>query len=350
MIGLPAPCLAALKRHRKSQKAERRAAGKDWKDHGLVFTTTIGTPIEPRNLNRHFVRLLDTAGLRRVRFHDLRHSCATLLYEQGVPIEKIQDVDGKFHKYDIIHVEALPARQDQRRESWKPIVDTITTERHLASRQSRRNLLDPLVEDSMCRLNKQARDDPGARSIALIRVADISSLQVKRHPGWSAEDRKKIAGYLNQLDLLEPAKRSPLQAPRFTGAYRYRCADRHCRGHQQTLWDWEFVALQRRLDQLTDAEAAEQLRNKFLTQLCAADRDVAFYVGNQAARPQSFSIGGVYAETARRSIPIARQPMMSASTSAWHASSTRHQHANCFPVSSRRARSTRAGCPTSHCR
>ncbi|MGK5674520.1 tyrosine-type recombinase/integrase [Micromonospora sp. URMC 106] len=38
--------------------------------------------------------LLDTAGLRRVRFHDLRHSCATLLYERGVPIEKIQDCWG----------------------------------------------------------------------------------------------------------------------------------------------------------------------------------------------------------------------------------------------------------------
>ncbi|WP_312877379.1 tyrosine-type recombinase/integrase [Micromonospora profundi] len=49
---------------------------------------------EPRNLNRHLVRLLALAGLRRVRFHDLRHSCATLLYEQGVPIERIQDVPG----------------------------------------------------------------------------------------------------------------------------------------------------------------------------------------------------------------------------------------------------------------
>jgi integrase len=48
-------------------------------DHGLVFTTKLGTPIEPRNLNR---------------FHDLRHSCASLLYDQGVPIENIQDVLG----------------------------------------------------------------------------------------------------------------------------------------------------------------------------------------------------------------------------------------------------------------
>ena len=95
MITLPTPCLAALRQHRESQSAERRTVGKDWRESGLIFTTTIGTPIEPRNLNRHFVRLLDRAGLRHARFHDLRHSCATLLYEQGVPIEKIQDVLGQ---------------------------------------------------------------------------------------------------------------------------------------------------------------------------------------------------------------------------------------------------------------
>ncbi|GIJ30713.1 hypothetical protein Vqi01_58750 [Micromonospora qiuiae] len=213
------------------------------------------------------------------------------------PIHFRELADGsKFRKYDIVRLQAVPARKDVRRESWTPIVDTITTEQHLAAnQQSRRNLLDPLVEDSMCRLNEQARDAPSGRSIALIRVADVSSMQIKRRPGWSAEERRKIAGYLNQLDLLEPSKPIPLQAPRFTGSYRYRCADHRCRGHQQTLWDWEFVALQRHLTQLTDAEATDQLRHKFLTQLCASDRDVAFYVGNQAARPQSFSIGGVYA-------------------------------------------------------
>lgn len=60
----------------------------------MVFTTGLGTPIEPRNLHRHFVRLCEKAGVRRIRFHDLRHSCATLLYEQGVPLENIQDVLG----------------------------------------------------------------------------------------------------------------------------------------------------------------------------------------------------------------------------------------------------------------
>ena len=93
-VALPVACAAALGRHRERQEADRRAAGSAWKDHGLVFTTTIGTPIEPRNLNRHFDRLCERAGLRRIRFHDLRHSCATLLCEQGVPIENIQDVLG----------------------------------------------------------------------------------------------------------------------------------------------------------------------------------------------------------------------------------------------------------------
>jgi integrase len=94
IIALPDACLTALRGHRDTQRAERRTAGRDWKESSLVFTTSIGTAIEPRNLNRHFTRLLDRAGLRRIRFHDLRHSCATLLYEQGVEIEKIQDILG----------------------------------------------------------------------------------------------------------------------------------------------------------------------------------------------------------------------------------------------------------------
>src|SRR5262249_52335768 len=88
------PCIEALRRHRTTQDTERKIAGARWREHGLVFSTMIGTPIEPRNLNRHFDGLLAAAGLRHIRFHDLRHSCATLLYEQGVKIEHIQDVLG----------------------------------------------------------------------------------------------------------------------------------------------------------------------------------------------------------------------------------------------------------------
>jgi hypothetical protein len=50
--------------------------------------------MEPANVNKIFAGLCARSGVRRIRFHDLRHSCATLLYELGVPIENIQDVLG----------------------------------------------------------------------------------------------------------------------------------------------------------------------------------------------------------------------------------------------------------------
>lgn len=205
------------------------------------------------------------------------------------------DDNSKFRKYDIVTVQAVPARQDRRPESWKPITGSISPGDHLNTALARRGYLDSYVEDSLCQLIERARVTADAKSIALVRVADINAFKIRRHHGWSAQEQRKITGYLNQLDILGDHQRIPLQAPRFTGAYRYRCADRRCRGHEQSLLDWEFVALQRRLSKLTDADAAEQLKTKFLTQLCSADRDIAFYVGNQAARPQTFSIGGVYA-------------------------------------------------------
>ncbi len=205
------------------------------------------------------------------------------------------DDDNKFRKYDIVTVDALPTIQDRRPESWQPIVGTARPEHHLSTATARRSYLDPYVEDSMCRLIEQTREASDAPSIALVRAYDISGLTITRHRGWTPEQQAKINGYLSQLDILDDHHRAPLQAPRFTGSYRYRCADPRCRGHRQSLLDWEFVALQRRLGGLTDAEAAGQLRTKFLDQLCSAEREVAFYVGNQAARPQAFSIGGVYA-------------------------------------------------------
>ena len=93
-VAMPAPCVEAFRRHRERQGAERIAAGAKWHDSGLVFTTPIGTAMEPANVNKIFAGLCTRSGVRRIRFHDLRHSCATLLYELGVPIENIQDVLG----------------------------------------------------------------------------------------------------------------------------------------------------------------------------------------------------------------------------------------------------------------
>jgi integrase len=91
-IPLPRPLVAILKAHRKRQLEERFKAGSKWWETGLVFTAKLGGPIEPRNVNRMFGALCKAAGVRRVRVHDLRHSCATLLFTMGVDAPTVQRI------------------------------------------------------------------------------------------------------------------------------------------------------------------------------------------------------------------------------------------------------------------
>jgi integrase len=84
-----------------------------WRDHGLVFTSLVGTPLEPRNVNRsfdaltrraevggHWVELAEPGGepvrqwVRELRLHDLRHTCATLLLAQGVHARVVMEILG----------------------------------------------------------------------------------------------------------------------------------------------------------------------------------------------------------------------------------------------------------------
>ncbi len=75
-----------LRKHYEQQQAEHRKAGEAWKEYGLIFTTRFGTPISPRNLLRDFKKLLHNAGLLRIRFHDLQHTAASILLNQGIPV------------------------------------------------------------------------------------------------------------------------------------------------------------------------------------------------------------------------------------------------------------------------
>jgi len=82
-VTMPAVVVSALRRHRVQQLQERLLAGSRWHEWGLVFTSTIGTPMEARNVSHRFQAILVAAGLSRIRFHDLRHSAATLMLAQG---------------------------------------------------------------------------------------------------------------------------------------------------------------------------------------------------------------------------------------------------------------------------
>jgi integrase len=91
VITLPALAVSALREHRR-QQAEERLRAADWQDLGLVFPNRRGAPIAKENLlRRSFWPLLERAGLDHVRFHDLRHSCASLLLASGLHPKVVQE-------------------------------------------------------------------------------------------------------------------------------------------------------------------------------------------------------------------------------------------------------------------
>ncbi|MGK5738504.1 site-specific integrase [Micromonospora sp. URMC 103] len=109
VLPLPAPLVAALREHQQRQRQERNALGETWADPRLVFTSTIGSPVDHRNDTRAFKALLIAANVRceevaapdgsarlvpKVRLHDLRHTAATLLLAQGVPARVLMELLG----------------------------------------------------------------------------------------------------------------------------------------------------------------------------------------------------------------------------------------------------------------
>ena len=83
-INMPDIVTAALRRHRTRQLEERLVAGARWRESGLVFTSSIGSPIDRGALHKAFKAILSEASLPNIRYHDLRHTAATLLLAQGV--------------------------------------------------------------------------------------------------------------------------------------------------------------------------------------------------------------------------------------------------------------------------
>lgn len=81
----------SLRRHRSGQAAERLRAGELWQGSGRVFTTPRGSTIDPRNVSRLLDELCAVAEVPRIRVHDFRHTCATLLLAEGEPLEVIAE-------------------------------------------------------------------------------------------------------------------------------------------------------------------------------------------------------------------------------------------------------------------
>ncbi|MCO5973776.1 site-specific integrase [Actinoallomurus sp. WRP6H-15] len=123
-IPLPTICVDALLLHKDRQKAERADAWPNWQDNDVVFPSRLGTPLEPDNLRRSLGRIRKAAGLGDVRFHDIRHTCVSLLLDLGVPPHIVRDIVGH-SDIEVTMTIYAHAALDEKRKALRKLGDAL---------------------------------------------------------------------------------------------------------------------------------------------------------------------------------------------------------------------------------
>jgi integrase len=127
VITLGKTTIEKLRDHSRKQKIERINAGVNWQEMDLVFPSSRGTPMEPSNVLKNYKKCLKVAGLPILRFHDLRHTAATLMLQQGINPKIVQerlghsDISLTLNTYS--HV--LPSMQEDAAEKLDELLTPI---------------------------------------------------------------------------------------------------------------------------------------------------------------------------------------------------------------------------------
>jgi len=127
MILLGSDTIASLKAHSSRQYLERSFIGESWQENDLIFPCSKGSPLDPRNLFRQFKLLLKKANLPDIRFHDLRHTAATLMLKQGVSVKVVQERLGHADASMTLNVysHVTPGMQKEAAEKMDEITELI---------------------------------------------------------------------------------------------------------------------------------------------------------------------------------------------------------------------------------
>jgi hypothetical protein len=160
----------------------------------------------------------------------------------------------------------------------------------------RRRFVEPLFSPSMCEIQRRRTSD--GTSLGVFRPKRVSDLVIE--PAELKADKQEIArAFAAQPSLLGPAAKDEqahqireLEQLPWTFKYQYTCADPECPGHTQSIVDWEIATYYRRIRNNPDWQ--ERLRAHWVGDLCAADRDTAFFVGNMHQHPNAFLVLGVW--------------------------------------------------------
>lgn len=205
----------------------------------------------------------------------------------------------QYHKYQWIEVDAEKhSGRDTRKESYRPNCDTmrvvgepIPTNHGDWSARAKY----ALRKKAASLEELKARQDEDKTSLGIFRPRAVKDLIIT--PA-DAEWKDSFKAALLQARLWETrdkTKEPPRKLP-YKLQYFFECDDPKCREHQMMIEDWEVTELYWNCIQrgATSTEAIAKVKDKFLGQLCAADKDTHFYVGTILAHPKSWVVIGVF--------------------------------------------------------
>lgn len=114
-ILLPDQTVQSIKKHKINQNVERLKAGRHYQEFGLVFPTCTGKPMNPQQLDEAWNKAIKHSKLPKIRFHDLRHTHASLLLKSGVHAKVISERLGHSNTSITMNVYShlLPGMQEQ---------------------------------------------------------------------------------------------------------------------------------------------------------------------------------------------------------------------------------------------
>ena len=199
----------------------------------------------------------------------------------------------KFHKYQFIRLRVGP-HSDARPESRRPDLDSLTVGAQLLTKKDktwarRRAIVEPLVIESMCELQRRQASD--GTSLGVFPVSDLDDFYWEEDTDRWGSKQEAIS---QQPSLFAPTA-SGLEKIPYKFRYRYRCADRKCNGHRQLIIDWELAQSYRRWrGKYGPTGVLEQLKKRWLDEMCAPERDTHFFSGNMSRYPESFLVLGVF--------------------------------------------------------
>ena len=139
----------------------------------------------------------------------------------------------------------------------------------------------------MCELYRGRKGGKDGPSLGVVKPRRVVDLVMRAREPWSASQKAKLA----QGSLFN-TKRA-LEQPAHAFAYHWFCEDERCNGHTQSIADWELGEMCRRCEREGE-DVVANVRAKWLTEICAEDRETMFFVGDQHLHPGAFMVLGTF--------------------------------------------------------